>query len=142
MLIADVYCQNANYEFSDTWMSNISILKKCRQFALVKKGESRNGPYFSLEVLNNNNSKGVSRIGFTVTKRQGCAVVRNRIRRRLKEVVRLCSKDILKPGHDYVIVAKRDTLLVPFKELCTHFVERVRYNKRLYRSGKIFSRET
>ncbi|WCM58762.1 ribonuclease P protein component [Candidatus Liberibacter asiaticus] len=123
-------------------MSNICILKKRRQFALVKKGELRKGPFFSLKVLNNNNSNLLPRVGFTVTKKQGCAVERNRMRRRLKEAVRLCAEGVLKHGHDYVLIAKRDALFIPFKELCNHFVERVRRNKRSYYSGKNFSRKS
>lgn len=57
-----------------------------------------------------------ARFGLTVTKKTGGAVERNRIRRRLREALRqpgLASE----PGHDYVIVARRDALEVPFKTL-------------------------
>jgi ribonuclease P protein component len=45
-----------------------------------------------------------SRIGYTVSRRVGNAVVRNRVRRRLKEIVRL-SQDGLAPQVDYVVIA-------------------------------------
>ncbi|AKK20172.1 ribonuclease P [Candidatus Liberibacter africanus PTSAPSY] len=108
----------------------------------MKKGEFRNGPFFSLGVLNNRNPCLSPRIGFTVTKKQGCAVERNRIRRRLKEVVRIYeSESILQYGHDYVLIAKRSALFAPFKELCNHFVKRVLHNKHAYYSGKNFFRK-
>jgi ribonuclease P protein component len=49
---------------------------------------------------------GLARFGFTVTKKLGCAVVRNRIRRKLRDVARLISDAQGLPGCDYVIVAR------------------------------------
>lgn len=57
------------------------------------------------------------RIGFTVTKKVGCAVVRNRVRRRLREVVRL-SPDIDKlDGYDLVFIGRQSTEKRPFNKL-------------------------
>ncbi len=50
------------------------------------------------------------RVGFTVTKRVGNAVVRNRVKRRLREAVRLTLDDSARAGHDYVVIGRRDTL--------------------------------
>lgn len=47
------------------------------------------------------------RAGFTVTKKLGGAVARNRIRRRLKEAVRAVGPDAARPGYDYVFIARR-----------------------------------
>ena len=46
-----------------------------------------------------------NRTGYTVSRKLGKAVVRNRIRRRLREIVRLNSGNLL-PGHDLIIVAR------------------------------------
>ena len=54
------------------------------------------------------------RFGFTVTKQSGGAVQRNRIRRRLKEALRLLSPLPARPGHDYVILARPEALSMPF----------------------------
>lgn len=61
------------------------------------------------------------RIGFTVTKKIGNAVVRNRIRRRLREAVRRAAAHA-EPGTDYVIVARKAALTLPFKRLITDLV--------------------
>ena len=50
------------------------------------------------------------RVGFTVTKKLGGAVVRNRIRRRLKEALRLTANLETRPDHDYVIMAQPEAL--------------------------------
>lgn len=46
------------------------------------------------------------RFGYTVTKKLGGAVVRNRIRRRLKAAVSLVAPKLALAGHDYVLVAR------------------------------------
>lgn len=58
------------------------------------------------------------RFGFTVTKRVSkSAVVRNRIRRRLREAVRLHADDAARAGTDYVLVARAEALTASFSEL-------------------------
>jgi len=57
------------------------------------------------------------RIGFTVTKKLGSAVVRNRIRRRLKAAVCEVAEGHTKPGFDYVIIARAAALDRPFAAL-------------------------
>ena len=51
------------------------------------------------------NGQKANRLGLTVSTKVGCAVVRNRVRRRLREIYRL-HEDRLAPGCDVVIVAR------------------------------------
>jgi ribonuclease P protein component len=60
---------------------------------------------------------GPARFGFTVSRKVGTAVERNRARRRLKEMVRLATMERVKPGHDYVLVARRAALTRPFPQM-------------------------
>ena len=48
-----------------------------------------------------------ARVGFTVTRKLGNAVKRNRIRRRLKEAVRLVDPRRLENGTDYVFIGRQ-----------------------------------
>jgi len=57
------------------------------------------------------------RFGFTVSKRCGGAVGRNRIRRRLKEALRLLDPLPARPGYDYVIVARPEARGMAFSAL-------------------------
>ena len=60
--------------------------------------------------------QGPARVGFTVSRKVGNAVERNRVRRRLRELVRLNSRDALRPGHDYVLVGRRSALSAACEE--------------------------
>lgn len=57
-----------------------------------------------------------NRYGFITGKRLGNAVVRNRVRRRLREAVRLRHPDLI-PGYDLVIVAHPAAVTQPFSSL-------------------------
>ncbi|THK37496.1 ribonuclease P protein component [Ensifer sp. MPMI2T] len=110
---------------SDKDKTTVGRLKSRPQFLAVRAGESRKGPLFLLEVLDRNDLEGDARVGFTVTKKHGNAVERNRMRRRLKEAVRLSAGFAMKPGHDYVIVARRDLLHAPFDALTRALCDRI-----------------
>jgi len=60
---------------------------------------------------------GPARVGFTVTKKIGNAVIRNRYRRRLKEAVRLKLPKILQSGCDYVFIGRAMTGERSFEDL-------------------------
>ncbi len=59
-----------------------------------------------------------NRVGITVSKKLGHAVVRNRVRRRLREVYRL-NEDRFAPGWDIVVVARSRCIDADFQKL-TH----------------------
>jgi len=57
------------------------------------------------------------RIGFTVTRKVGNAVVRNRVRRRLRAVVDRVAVAHARGGQDYVLIGRAGTLRRPFDAL-------------------------
>ncbi len=59
----------------------------------------------------------MARVGFTVSRKNGGAVARNRIKRRLREAVRLGAALSMARGHDYVIVATPGAKDAPFLAL-------------------------
>ena len=67
------------------------------------------------------NRLGKNRVGITVSKKLGGAVVRNRVRRRLREVYRIHESRFL-PGFDIVIVARSRGVDASFQELCTAYL--------------------
>jgi ribonuclease P protein component len=64
--------------------------------------------------------RGPARVGFTVSKKVGSAVERNRVRRRLREVVRAAAA-MTRPGHDYVLIGRRAGLSAPFAGMVEDF---------------------
>ena len=64
------------------------------------------------------NRTATNRVGITASKKLGHAVVRNRVRRRLREVYRL-NEARFAPGWDIVVVARSRCIDADFKKL-TH----------------------
>ncbi|MDY3782347.1 MAG: ribonuclease P protein component [Candidatus Faecousia sp.] len=67
------------------------------------------------------NRLGKNRVGYTVSKKLGHAVVRNRTRRRLREVYRL-NEEKFTPGWDIVVVARTRAVDAPFEKLTASFL--------------------
>ncbi|OLS02717.1 ribonuclease P protein component [Tissierella creatinophila] len=63
-----------------------------------------------------NNGLNETRVGYTITKKIGNAVTRNKIRRRMKEIYRLNFHNI-KDGYDLIFIAKRSIVDISFEEL-------------------------
>ena len=59
----------------------------------------------------------LARVGFTVTKKVGKAVVRNRVRRRLRAVAEQLMSEHALPGWDYVVIGRAQTIDRPFDKL-------------------------
>lgn len=88
-------------------------LKRRREFLAAARGASRAAPAVVVQMLKRGDA-GPPRVGFTVTRKLGNAVARNRIRRRLKEAVRLGLAGRMEPGRDYVFIGRPDAALRPF----------------------------
>lgn len=67
------------------------------------------------------NRTGGNRVGITVSKKLGHAVVRNRTRRRLREVYRL-HETRFQPGWDIVVVARTKAVNAPFDKLTASYL--------------------
>ena len=88
-------------------------LRQRADFVAVANGARVNSPAFVLQSRRRDDN-GPIRIGFTVTKKNGNAPERNRIRRRLREVVKRLDPVSMRPHHDYVLVGRRDALTRDF----------------------------
>ena len=86
---------------------------------LYYRGVSAGNRY--LVIYCRRNGTDVSRMGLTVSTKLGHAVVRNRVRRRLREIVRL-NEDKLAVGFDFVIVARSAVVEAEFSALTKAFL--------------------
>lgn len=84
----------------------VTTLKKRADFLRLNRGHKYIAPYFILRYLPGEPGA-ACRMGYTVTTKCGNAVVRNRIKRRLRALVRELSAQCL-PGTDYVLIARAD----------------------------------
>ena len=95
-------------------------LKKNSDFRrLYAKGKSAVTPY--LVVYTRPNRLGENRLGYTVSVKLGPAVVRHRVRRRLREIYRLNAPQ-LRQGHDIVIVARSRAVGSEYRKLNAAFL--------------------
>lgn len=94
----------------------VGRMKTRAEFLAARRGRRLNGPFFFVEALDRGGGA-AARVGLTVTRKVGNAVERNRIRRRLREAIRTACGADMPEGFDYVIVARRDLLGVPFATL-------------------------
>jgi ribonuclease P protein component len=110
-------------------------LTKRAEFQRVSRGRRLSVETFTLqsrrrEVTGPEAGAG-ARVGLTVTKSIGGAVVRNRVRRRLKEALRAAAPLEAEGDHDYVLMARREALGRGFAAL----VDDVRHAFRAARRG-------
>ena len=100
-------------------MDKTVTIKENRTFRrMYSKGKSAVTPF--LVMYCRPNGRDHSRLGITVSTKLGGAVVRNRARRRLREVYRLARPD-LRPGFDVVLVARQRCVEGDWRKLTAAF---------------------
>jgi ribonuclease P protein component len=104
-------------------------LRQRADFLAVATGARVNSAAFTLQSRRRDDSDqdlsgkdlAQPRVGFTVTKKNGNAPERNRIRRRLREAVRRlevgADSMAMRPHHDYVLVGRRAALGADFNAM-------------------------
>ena len=98
-------------------------LKKRSEFLAVARGARLSRRGFVLQAIRREQrDEDPARIGFTVTKKVGNAVVRNRVKRRLRELARLHGPSHLKAGWDYVLIGRIGALHLPFDAMVADFI--------------------
>ena len=97
-----------------------SSLKLNHIFQRLYRSNGQANGYFVLYARKNRTN--TNRVGITVSKKLGHAVVRNRVRRRLREVYRL-NEDRFTPGWDIVVVARSKAVTADFQTLTNAYLQ-------------------
>lgn len=101
-------------------------LKKRPEFLAVRNGKKLRGPHFLIETNRRADGGLDARYGLTVSKKCGNSPARNRIKRRLREAIRLHAAIDMLPGTDYVIVARPELAGLPFHRLVSELKQRLK----------------
>ena len=97
------------------FMDPAVTLKENYEFRRIyRKGKSAVSP--QLVIYCQRNRRGHSRLGVSVSTKLGCAVVRNRVRRRIREIYRLNKAKML-PGYDLIVVARVRAVETDYQKL-------------------------
>ncbi len=117
-------------------------LKKRAEFQAVARGRRIPRRGFVLQYAERAEPQAPSeaidqyaRFGFTVTKKVGNSVVRNRIRRRMREAVRLHGQALAQPRADHVLVGKREALTLSFTDLIADLTAALHATQQAPKSG-------
>ena len=97
----------------------LQTIKSRPDFLAVRGGVKFSVPAFLIEAKPRKADarEGGARFGFTVTKKLGNAVTRNRIRRRLKAAMTAAAVPLARDGFDYVVVARAAAFDFPYAKL-------------------------
>ena len=90
-------------------------LRRRADFLKAATGSKAAAAPFVLQALKRGDDASM-RVGFTVSKKVGNAVERNRVRRRLREIVKRYAA-LMRPGYDYVLVGRPAALKEPFDRM-------------------------
>jgi ribonuclease P protein component len=94
---------------------DLRLRRRYEFLAVQRRGRRRQSPNFVVAYVDQS-PPGASRFGFSVSRRVGNAVVRNRVKRRLREFVRL-HRPALPRARDFVVIAKPGAAKLCYAEL-------------------------
>lgn len=82
------------------------------------------------------NGLGYTRVGYSITKKIGNSVVRNRIRRQMKEIYRLKSNSI-KDNYDLIFIPKKNVVDISYKTLESAMIHIMKIAKLLKKESEL-----
>lgn len=95
-------------------MKKQNIVKKSEDFnKIIKKRQGKASKYF---IINKEKNNDITKFGITFTKHIGNAVTRNKLKRRIKNIIDTNPK-IYSKQTTYIIIAKKTTLDLTYQEL-------------------------
>lgn len=96
-------------------MNKVYSLKNNQDFKKIYK-TGKNYWNRNLILYVRKNDQEVNRVGYSITKKVGNSVIRNKIRRRMKEIYRLNLLN-LDEGYDLIFIPKKNVTEISYREL-------------------------
>ena len=97
-------------------MNKLETIKSSKDFQRAKSGLFFRSKSFLLQAYEDKSYNKV-RVGYTVSKQNGNAVVRNKIKRRLRVIAKNIIGEYGIKNWNYVIIGKKNSLIEDFKNL-------------------------
>ena len=95
-------------------MKKIEIIISSEEYTeIINTGKSEKNKYYSIYYRKNKKS---NRYGITIPKKLGIAVLRNKSKRRVKNIIDK-NKNAIQNGYDYVIIVKKGILDLTYFEM-------------------------
>ena len=96
-------------------MKKQSIVKNSKDFdRIIKKRQGKSNKYFIINKEENNENRNL--FGITFTKHIGNAVTRNKLKRRIKNIIDN-NKEIYQKSTTYIIIARKNVLDLTYQEI-------------------------
>lgn len=101
-------------------MKKIDIIKSSDEYTeIINTGKTRKNKYYSVYYRKNNTT---NRYGITIPKKLGIAVLRNKTKRRVKNIIDQ-NKNTIQNSYDYVIIVKKGILDLTYQEMETELLK-------------------
>ena len=101
-------------------MKKLNIIKKSFEFDnIIKTGKKYSNKYFNVYIKDNNLKR--TRFGICVSKKLGNAVIRNKNKRQIKDIIDK-SNLIFSNNKDYVIILKNEINLIKYDKKKTNLI--------------------
>ena len=108
-------------------------IKKRSEFTRSNKFSNKiHTSNFIIQKLDSNKSDDIPHFGFTITKKIGSAIVRNKIKRRLKSIIRELLKHQDKYfdlSFNYILICKKEIVKVSYNDLENELMNKFKSNK-------------
>lgn len=97
--------------------SKLNMIRKRADFLAARNGVRANATAVRIEAFKTDRDVSSPRIGLTITKKNGNAVMRNRIKRRIRAAIICNGTGEMRDAHDYVFISRPNALNAPFDAL-------------------------
>ena len=113
-------------------MTLITIKKRSEFIRFNKFSKKIYTTNFIIQKLESKKTENIPNFGFTVTKKIGSAIVRNKIKRRLKSIIRKllkCEDKYFDLSFNYILICKKEVVKVSYNDLENELMDKFKSNR-------------